>query len=563
MTHALDQCGETERGQRSAVNGEAECGQRSAERGETDCGRRWAVNGEAESGEAECGVRLVVANGGGSVADAVPDLSAAAAAGIDAAVGSDSTPHLICYSPRSLGVAVYLSVVLALAGVFVGLPGAAQARVRAKINSVQIKDAPQLFIDATAVDTTGHVLSVGDVSHAQVFADGEVVDEGASFVEDVNEAVVAVVVIPAYEGFAAEGLKGALACVEQVAGALTTGDRLGIVAYGEGAEVVAEISEQWTGAAAQAGDAQVRGLKQGGRPQLFMGIAKALEMTAAAKAPRTVVVVVSDGADAQLASPVKADQKLKEIATGAREQGSVLMTVGYLESSQRSGRRALEVLARKTKGTFRSADAAELVAGHCKSAILEMKHPLRVKAWARLAPFQVHKIGLNFRHGDEEVQAFGQEVRFEGVGNPWLRYGLFAGAALAALTILFLVGRLVLGWLKKRKARKEAQEQQLAKVGKTLCPQCQQVVREEWTECLFCKKPLRSMAQIKKCSKCQNVVMPDWTVCLYCQHPLVDAKAAGQPLVGDQGGSGGCPHCGRKVMSEWKVCFFCNAILKR
>lgn len=87
--------------------------------------------------------------------------------------------------------------------------------------------------------------------------------------------------------------------------------------------------------------------------------------------------------------------------------------------------------------------------------------------------------------------------------------------------------------VRERELEMRAMEQELMAV--RACPNCRELVREDYVVCPKCRKTLRSL-----CTSCGRPLEYSWKICPYCANEVVPRRAptaveSGQDAVGSQG----------------------------
>lgn len=409
----------------------------------------------------------------------------------------------------------------ALALVFALLADAAAARI--KIDRYEPDTLPRVRLWVTMLDNTRPVPPDSVISWA-VFANDELLKdepEVRTAAELDRPMAVAAVLDARFSEtwrLAREGMQRALADLPE--GSLAFG-----IATHEGTSRMPQ--EGWSTQAADLPASLEQVPASGKGPRLYRAVKQALESfpLAPGLAPEPsdgelppppkeddppfptdrVLYVVGDGEIETERGGATVSERLRELVYLARRRGVRVMTIGVTQTAEQTNHlRVLEVLARKTRGTYRRAHhstelpevMAEAAAELAGRIVIDAEVPdlrpgdaVTFKVRARMHG-GVSETTREYTARVENVMSWWDRL-MDQVADTWERWPWWA-RSLVILGVSLVVALIVL-IIVVRKARKARRARQAA--------------AEARAAALAARKP---------CTVCGRMMMPDWTDCLFC-----------------------------------------------
>lgn len=406
-------------------------------------------------------------------------------------------------------------------------PGHVGARI--KVDRYEPAPLPTVRLWVTLLDDRDRAVPIDRVEGFSVYADGRLLEEGDVRVAgDLGEPMAVAIVVDARFD---ESWRTARRALEGPLAKLPDDTRAFAIAQHEGFERFPK--ESWSrepaSIPASLGEVTVGGSVDA--PQLFRALQAALEefplkdgveKEAEDKLPKLdaddvfpvdrLLVVVGDGR-LETTPRVDVHERLRTLVRLARRRGVRVMGVGVVGDTDHLW--ALEVLSRKSGGTYRRALTEDSVTEHVAASFAEMggRFALEVDVpGLRRGDLANFMVKVRLRAGATEssrdyTARIGNRLGFwakiaDFVSDVWERWPWWARALLIG-GLLLIVALVVLVILVRRlkKRRKAARAVDAARAealaARRPCPVCGQVMMPSWDECLFCAqaragvKPMR------------------------------------------------------------------------
>ncbi|MDX9719259.1 MAG: vWA domain-containing protein [Myxococcota bacterium] len=471
-------------------------------------------------------------------------------------------------------------------------------RSRAKIDWVDVSDAPVVRIFATFLDAKSLPVSPDKIKAAYVACNEkelEVKTEIKTFADMALPMDIALVV-PISARFRQEEIKqlqeGLGAIIEQtrdidrVAAFVDDGRgiaRSGLVAAADAAALVSSTKPLGGGAFLYSGLRHaIDTLKQDGRSDA-----------------RRVIIVATDGFDTEIITPKDVRSQIMTLYREAKDEGIAVQIIMYKPIIS-DLIPFFEGMSRKTGGTYRETSSPSGILRMVKFAwgevygqlVIEFEQPDVEKGDACS-----YSLLLEREFGAQVSTRAFSAVEFEEIQFNWIRFAIIAGIVLLLLLIIVIV---IVVLVKRRRRKKKAAE--AAQPKPSVCPKCNRSMLPEWESCMFCardaeagaakpaaaggaakagaqKADAKGDAKAEKnkkeeevvCKSCGRTMMPGWKECLFCKAGIggagaaaagggaAAAKPAAAAAKADAKGLRICPKCKRPMKEHWDICLFCEA----
>lgn len=478
-------------------------------------------------------------------------------------------------------------------------------KARAKIDKVDVEDAPLIRIHSTFLDSRGLPVKPESVRGADVYCNEKslgVTDDIKTF-GDLNEPMDIAIVIPMtrrlppdVREMMKEGLGnvvGQLRDIDRVAAFIDDG--VGIEQAPLGTDSAAELIGKVEPA--------------GGGAFLYSGLEKALDDMIASGNPksRRAIILVTDGFDTDTITPGEVRTKIQTLYDRARGEGIMIFVVMY-KPIIGDLVPFFEGLARKTRATYRQTSTASGVLRNVNYTFGEIYGQLVVEfEHDEAKEGEVCGFAIAFERGSGShvhTRNF-SNVTIETLKTDWWGIGIIAAIILGALLLLLVVFLVVRRILRKRKAKREAAEAAGAQAQEAaaaeqaaapvvvprpqFCGQCKRSLAVTWTHCLFCGWDIAAAM-----AAAAAAIAGGGMAAAGGPAPAAKGKAAAKGADKKAAAKGGdkkaaakgddkkaaakgddkkaaaksqqkkadaktCSDCGRAMMPEWTECLFCKA----
>jgi hypothetical protein len=489
---------------------------------------------------------------------------------------------------------------------------------RAKIDSVDTSDAPEIRLFATFLDDRDQPVNPRLVDLSEIRIDGDQIDPDDIEMEiwlDQDDGTDLVFVLPAVQSISEGAIKVIKDALPEMVGPLGEEDRAALITYSRAVTEVVPLSTNRREAALS-----YKGEQKGVRPFMYSSIDKAISMLeTSAEGRKRAIIFVGDGTDAGAISIDETNKKLGETITRARRANVKIWTVGFSSNGMsETSLRSLALISHKTGATARVATSQRDLQDDLQGTLGEIIGQLVFRISRDFEENRTYEFQLKLQSElSEEVVTETFKAPIGDVRFDWIFWGIFCGITCIVVGITTLIIFISVVVARRKQARKEAEEllAELLEDRPEKCETCFRSQKPEWEECPFCAQgmdPLtRSQRAVpfvyddddnKLCNTCGRVCMAEWAACSFCaqgMEPLPEwlaikkeeamltgnvdpeelaadamkqaedqaaaqqaAAAAAAAEVAErqselaQGGRE-CPTCARIMKSDWPECLFC------
>lgn len=404
---------------------------------------------------------------------------------------------------------------------------------RAKIDAIDVEDAPELKVMATFLDgqdrpVNPKLIDLVEVRIGEKRVDDSGVELGIWRDEDAGTDLV--FVLPAIKGISEATLKTMSEVVKVGTGALRAEDRAALVTYSRAVVIAAPLSVEKDGLATAYEGIEPKGVA----PFMFSALDKAV--TALETSPpgrKRAVIYIGDGTDAGAIGVDELNLKIEETVSRARRAGVQIWTLGYAPGGMDDvSARTMALVSRKTGATFREATSQREVQSMFEAVIGEIVGQLVVRVhWGFEAQTDyTFKLRLQSENS-REVDTMPYTARVNEVRVNWVLWGVVSGLLCLILAIGAIVVVVGAAWWRRRQARREAEEllADLLEDRPEECETCHRVQRPEWEECPFCAQEMPPLSEQERappfvydeddqklCNTCGRTCRPEWVACGFC-----------------------------------------------
>ncbi len=497
------------------------------------------------------------------------------------------------------------------AGVLLGAQ-AAQAGprdFRVKIDRVDTSDAPTARLFVTVLDDRDMPVNPKLIDLFQVRVNGQKVDDGdveMGIWRDEEAGTDLVVVLPATAGLSESSIGAISESLKVLEKALKEKDRVALVTYSRAVTVPAPLAVDKTKPKQEFDKAERKGV----RPFMFSALDKAIELLETSPEGRKrAILYLGDGTDAGTTGVIEINAKLEETVARARRAKIQIWTLGFDPAGMsETSRRTLSLMSRKTGATWRVANTKRGLGESIDATFGEIVGQLVITIEYDFNAFETYEFQVKLQsESSEETESLPFKAPVEKVRFDWIFWGIVCGLSCITLAVLTLVTLITTVTLRRRQARKEAEEllKELLEDRPPTCEVCSRAQKPEWEACPFCAEGMAPLPPSTKeplfvyddedrkiCNKCGRVCAPEWTACAFDaqgMEPLDEwvklkreeamltgnidpekmaeearqaAAAAAAASVAErqaQLASGGreCPKCRRIMDAKWPECLFC------
>ncbi|MBQ9394897.1 MAG: hypothetical protein IJU23_05205 [Proteobacteria bacterium] len=471
---------------------------------------------------------------------------------------------------------------------------------RVKIDAVDVSDAPNIRIRATALERNSYPVKPDKISTINVISEGEVVSATPKIkaLRDSDIPIDVALIVPMSQRFSERELENMKAGINKILDNVRKedgsfpGDRVaGFFDDGRGINVVP------LGEASEVGTVLSKAHPQGQPSFLYSSMEKAMEMMVEAadkrKNSRRAIIIVTDAFDSYTFKKEEVSREIFSFYKEAKNHGISIYVVMY-KPFIRSLMPLFEGLSRKTGGTYRYAEGVDDITKGINYAWGEIYGELVIDFKQDLTEGDVISYQLEVLREDGikvESQPYGG-VTVPKLKFNWVKFGIIAGIVAGVILIIVIV-LLLIRRNRRKKAEMEAalleQEIQEKIERGEVCPKCRRTLMKDWKECLFCAREAadelnkkkaedreKAIEEAKKkgidpnrtCPKCGRNMMPQWKECLFCKAGIGSeakgkkkgvAPMAEKKKKEEATGERICPVCKRAMKAHWTTCLYCEA----
>ncbi|MBH24101.1 MAG: hypothetical protein CMH57_06550 [Myxococcales bacterium] len=362
--------------------------------------------------------------------------------------------------PGTLAVAVALALVWPTGALAQEPPSAEQTGYRAKINAVDVREAPLVKVRATFLSPLDVPINPELIDQYDIFINEERIDRRRVDIGvwgQEKDGTDAVLVLPLTASPGQPAKKAIADILPRMVSGLNKTDRAALVTYTRAVTVRYPMS-------AEAGElpGAYDGVKPVGiRPFMFSSLNTAISLLEASPDNRKkAIIYVGDGTDASTYDAEKVNQKLREVITRARKAGISVWTVGYS-----SGRlddvdvRSLDLLARKTGATYRRADSLRDLAFHLDNAMGEVLGELVLKVKWDFEEETPYTFTARFQSPrSPEIDTLPYKQKVGALKVDWIFWSIFCGIACFLIGIGTIVGYYVARYYRRKRAQEKLEK---------------------------------------------------------------------------------------------------------